>query len=219
MNVYGKIDTRNINESIKSNLQQLVDYELNRFSIRYKTRNYHDFEKKTEERDDYYRTVTTSFNQLDARTKEFSSNFGFSFSSVNELKYIYKSFCSQIRMLLNDEFNDESRIIHIHVNHKELFHYVLPSDSKKHLKYKYVAQITMTECFELHSERQTYIVYSEGYIDDFKDETRKNRTDRLLELNKDITLFDLMVNNIDLYLDELPPCIEEFNPNKRQRND
>lgn len=33
-------------------------------------------------------------------------------------------------------------------------------------------------------------------------------------------LFELMFNNIDIYLDELPPCIEEYKPNnKRQRID
>jgi hypothetical protein len=217
MNIHGKIDTRNINESIKSNLQQLVDYELNRFSIRYKTRNYHDFEKKTEERDDYDRTVTTSFNQLDAKTTSFKFNFGFSFSSINKLKYIYKGICSQIRNVLNDEFNDKSRIISIHVFHKELFQYVLPSSPGKKLKYKCVVEVTMTGCFGLHSERRW--VVRVGGVDGFVGGLRRDKTDKLLKLNKDITLFDLMFNNIDIYLDELPPCIKEFNPNKRQRND
>jgi len=33
------------------------------------------------------------------------------------------------------------------------------------------------------------------------------------------SLFERMYNNIDIYFDELHPDIEEFNPNKRQRND
>jgi len=205
-------------ELIFKNLHNICLYEFDRFNIRYETRSHNDFKNHRCIGSDEDHKITNLLNNLYFIPKITSFNIGFSISRLDDLNLIYNSFSKIVANILHIISSSNTRVIDIGLNVKEKPQFVICSDLNEGVKMQFVYEIEIKECSNMRSQERIYTVYDD-YIDHHSPGDIVDITSELLKFNTKLTLFDLMYNYIDVYLDELPPCVEEYNLNKRQRTD
>lgn len=205
---------------IKEKLSEICNHELKRLNMKYKTPNFLDFEKRKEIIDDENHSVTTTFKRLFFVPNDFIYTFTISISNFHEFNFIHAKISKLIRNLMNMIISKyKKRVISVSVDldNSKRNEFMINSkiDDKIEIQISYVVQINAIH--ELSFDRVTYIVHDDG-IDDYSSVAMIDISDKLFKLNKDLLFFDMMYNNIDIYLDETDE-LKNFNTklNKKQK--
>lgn len=206
---------------IKHNIRMLIKHEHERHARMFENFNYHikDIVKNESLEDGSIQVVDGKEYKLgwdnNSKCRYQSNDFEI---KIYTSELIFKDFFVYVKHLLFDIFNKNKQqgykvddFEHFVLNYRLIY----DNDDKK---YKLTFDLHFRYRILKSTSIRSWYYHGEPYGEDIYDEKTIDHSNQSIKPNMN-SLFERMYNNIDIYLDELPPCIEEFNPNKRQRND
>lgn len=220
---------------IDTNINNLIKYELKRHHNMFETFHYEQIDickrkhiKKEVIDGKNYKTILNRPRS----TQDFNDRLQFKIKSIHCLNDIFNRIWHILINIFIKFYRKGYRFIEFyHQTEKYIIVCKNNNNNKKdYLKFEcllsYKICISMEQFTETcrdydYDNDEEYLEYLSNRDNGIDDIIMSERIDFFNEFMKPnmSSLFERMYNIIDIYLDELPPCIEEYNSNKRQRND
>lgn len=216
-------DYNNLEKHIKKKIEEIIKYELKRHDNTFNTQENHNIYKKTKDNGRTYEVV----NNLITDNDEIIYNIKSIVSDANDLNNTFIGICDFLRITCEKYRLLMYRIRYVTLNisdSKLVFDY---SDHDEKKNFEFMSRFTF---FVYKSATMNKCLYDitdgsspsdDGYNSDgeYSKQIYKPPKDVTLEFMKPkmTSLFERLYNNIDIYLDKLPPCIQKFETNKKQR--